>query len=174
MQSSPQVQTRKSRSIHSETLLDQRKVHRCVTMGPLVVCLYSSAVGSLPKLDEQIVPLGLQGVFHNRQYEVFGLIVASRLGTTENHFYLLQPGPTDMIRMYDNKNGLRTLRQDHISGKFVITGVVILPCGSPKATLTTRELTKMAGAVEETRFATSGEKCIEISKSEGRTQWGRP
>ena len=159
----------------AETPLDQSKVHRCITLGPLiVVCLYSSAVRSLPKLDEQIVPLGLQGIFHNRQYEVVGLIVASRPGTTENPFYLLQPGPTDMIRMYDNKNGLRTLRQDHISGKLVITGVVVLPCGSPKTTLTTRELTKMAGAVEETRFATSSEKCIEIPKSEGRTQWGRP
>ena len=49
-----------------------------------------------------------------------------------------------MISMYDHNNGIRVVDSKHVSGKLLISGLVILPVKSPKAILMTKQLSEAA------------------------------
>ena len=60
-----------------------------------------------------------------------------------------QPG---MISMYDHNNGIRVADYKHVSGKLLISGLVILPVKSPKAILMTKQLSEAAGGGEVAQY----------------------
>ena len=50
--------------------------------------------------------------------------------------------------MYDHNNGIRVVDSKLVSGKLLISGLVILPVKSPKAILMTKQLSEAAGGVK--------------------------
>ena len=57
-----------------------------------------------------------------------------------------------MISMYDHNNGIRVVDCKHVSGKLLISGLVILPVKSPKAILMTKQLSEAAGGGEVAQY----------------------
>ena len=54
--------------------------------------------------------------------------------------------------MYDHNNGIRVVDCKHVSGKLLISGLVILPVKSPKAILMTKQLSEAAGGGEVAQY----------------------
>ena len=73
--------------------------------------------------------------------------------------------------MYDHNNGLRIVETTRVSGKLLITGLVILPVRSPRAILTTKELITAAGGVETAKYRKKQLKVVKgILKSPRKKQ----
>ena len=125
---------------------------KCDKFGPLIVVQIKVPPGcSLPKLEEERLPLGHKFMFREREYEIQCLIATTRLDF-DSQLIVLHTSQPGMISMYDHNNGIRVADCKYVSGKLLISGLVILPVKSPKAILMTKQLSEAAGGGEVAQY----------------------
>ena len=90
-------------------------------------------------------------MFQEREYEIQCLIATTRLDF-DSQLIVLHTSQPGMISMYDHNNGIRVVDCKHVSGKLLISGLVILPVKSPKAILMTKQLSEAAGGGEVAQY----------------------
>ena len=106
----------------------------------------------LSKLEEERLPLGHKFMFQEREYEIQCLIATTRLDFDSQLIVLhtSQPGMisicTTITMVYEFAD------YKHVSGKLLISGLVILPVKSPKAILMTKQLSEAAGGGEVAQY----------------------
>ena len=133
--------------------LDAAKAQwKCGKLGPLIVVRINTPPGvSLPKLEEGRLPLGHKFMFQEREYEIQCLITTTRVDS-DNQLIVLHTSQPGMMSMYDHNNGIRVVDSKLVSGKLLISGLVILPVKSPKAILMTKQLAEAAGGGETAQY----------------------
>ena len=125
---------------------------KCGKFGPLIIVRIKVPPGcSFPKLEEERLPLGHKFMFQEREYEIQCLIATTRLDF-DSQLIVLHTSQPGMISMYDHNNGIRVVDSKHVSGKLLISGLVILPVKSPKAILMTKQLSEAAGGGEVAQY----------------------
>ena len=125
---------------------------KCGKFGPLIIVRIKVPPGcSFPKLEEERLPLGHKFMFQEREYEIQCLIATTRLDF-DSQLIVLHTSQPGMISMYDHNNGIRVADYKHVSGKLLISGLVILPVKSPKAILMTKQLSEAAGGGEVAQY----------------------
>ena len=90
-------------------------------------------------------------MFQGREYEIQCLIATARLDF-DSQLIVLHTSQPGMISMYDHNNGIRVVDSKLVSGKLLISGLVILPLKSPKAILMTKQLSEAAGGGEVAQY----------------------
>ena len=90
-------------------------------------------------------------MFQEREYEIQCLIATTRLDY-DRQLIVLHTSQPGMISMYDHNNGIRVADYKLVSGKLLISGLVILPVKSPKAILMTKQLSEAAGGGEVAQY----------------------
>ena len=125
---------------------------KCGKLGPLIIVRIKAPPGvSFPKLEEERLPLGHKFMFQEREYEIQCLIATTRLDF-DSQLIVLHTSQPGMISMYDHNNGIRVVDSKLVSGKLLISGLVILPVKSPKAILMTKQLSEAAGGGEVAQY----------------------
>ena len=125
---------------------------KCGKLGPLIIVRIKAPPGiSLPKLEEERLPLGHKFMFQEREYEIQCLIATTRVDV-DSQLIVLHTSQSGMISMYDHNNGIRVVDSKLVSGKLLISGLVILPVKSPKAILMTKQLSEAAGGGEVAQY----------------------
>ena len=125
---------------------------KCGKFGPLIIVRIKVPPGcSFPKLEEERLPLGYKFMYQEREYEIQCLIATTRLDF-DSQLIVLHTSQPGMISMYDHNNGIRVVDSKHVSGKLLISGLVILPVKSPKAILMTKQLSEAAGGGEVAQY----------------------
>ena len=125
---------------------------KCSKLGPLIVIRIMTSQGaSLPKLEEERLPLGHTFMFQGREYEIRCLITTTRVDIA-CQMIVLHTSQSGMISVYDHNNGIRVVERKHVSGKLLISGLVVLPVNSPKAILMTKQLAEAAGGGEVAQY----------------------
>ena len=133
--------------------LDASKAQwKCSKFGPLVVVRVLTPKGvSLPKIEEERLPLGHTFMFHNREYVIRCLITTTRVDTP-SQMIIVHPNQPGLMSLYDRNNGIRIVDKKHVSGKLLVSGLVILPVNSPKAILMTKQLAEATGEAKTAQY----------------------
>ena len=125
---------------------------KCGKLGPLIIARITVPPGvSFPKFEEERLPLGHKFMFQEREYEIQCLIATTRFDV-DSQLMVLHTSQPGMISVYDHNNGIRVVDSKLVSGKLLISGLVILPVKSPKAILMTKQLSEAAGGGEVAQY----------------------
>ena len=125
---------------------------KCGKLGPLIIARITVPPGvSFPKFEEERLPLGHKFMFQEREYEIQCLIATTRFDV-DSQLMVLHTSQPGMISVYDHNNGIRVVDSKLVSGKLLISGLVILPVKSPKAILMTKQLSEAAAGGEVAQY----------------------
>ena len=147
----------------------------CSKLGPLVVVRILTSEGvSLPKIEEERFPIGHTFTFRKREYAIHSLITTTRVDAI-SQMIIVQAHQPGLMSLYDHNNGLRVVNKQHVSGKLLISGLVILPVNSPKAILMTKQLAEATGEASTAQYKKKRMKVLkDFLKSPRKLKRARP